>query len=152
MKKSTLKILKEVYDKQTLGVFDAIKMVSRITNDHRDFYPLASLISSGYLGFTGPIPDSPKFADTYMTHLLQAWAQGDGPQIYKSAHTMGGTTNDNSYFYLGGKGLEYLSDRKADRDRILVVAIISLLSALIVAVASEPIKRYLNEPHAVSSK
>jgi len=45
----TLKILETLVGKGELTLEELVKLLPKKTNDHRDLYPLASLISLGYI-------------------------------------------------------------------------------------------------------
>jgi len=45
----TIKILKALQDKGELTVEELFNLIPKKSNDHRDLYPLASLISLGYI-------------------------------------------------------------------------------------------------------
>lgn len=138
MKRVYRNILKSIYENQTLSVSEVVSSVERIHYDHRDFYPLVGLISGGYIGTTLPLMDG-KYAESYMAQQLQAISQGPGTQRYRLVETYG--DDDDSYFYIAGKGLDYFAARQSDAKKLVVATLLSFMSALFVAFASEPIRK-----------
>lgn len=131
-------LLHAIYENQTLDVLEVIKRVERVHNDHRDFYPLVGLISGGYIGTTLPLMEG-NYAESYMAQQIQAISQGPGPQRYRLVQTF--SDADDSYFYIAGKGLDYFAARQSDAKKLFVATLLSFMSALFVAFASEPIKK-----------
>lgn len=112
--------------------------MERVHDDHRDFYPLVGLLSGDYIGTTLPLPDG-QYSESLMAQQLQAISQGPGAQTYKNVRTM--SDMDDSYFYIGGKGLDYFASRHSDFRKLAIATMLSFMSALFVAFASEPIKK-----------
>lgn len=141
MKGSYRALLKRIYKSNSVHARDAIARVERTHGDHRDFYPLVSLINSGHIGYTGatPSPDS-QFPDTDLAYVFQCYSQGPGKQTYKTVKIMRGIESEDVYFYVGAKSIEYFETRKSDNRKIIISAFFSLLAGLTVALASYYLK------------
>lgn len=137
MKKVYLKLLQDIYKNQTLNLREVVNRVERIHGDHRDFYPLIGLFESGYIGTTIPIIDG-KYSASMMTWQLQAISQGRGRQMYRRVEVE--DMDEDNYFYISGKGIEFFANRDADTKRIRTSFYLSLFAALFVAFMAEPIK------------
>tara|TARA_R110002050_G_scaffold59277_10_gene132738 strand:+ start:618 stop:980 length:363 start_codon:yes stop_codon:yes gene_type:complete len=101
-------------------------------NDHRDFYALAALLDSGYIGFTGPIKlDEENNVNIYrQVRIFQAYSQGDGTQTYQD-ETILGSNNPDSYMYIGSKGIEYFHNRSESRKGWYLTFTLALIGAII---------------------
>lgn len=131
MKKSHHEILEYIFDNDDSGIKELASMMTRKHNDHRDFYALAALIDSGYIGFTGPVWDKEDGSlDVYkQVRLFQAYSQGDGTQTYD------GTTifakKEDSHLYVASKAIEYFHARSESRKGWYLTAGLALISAII---------------------
>jgi hypothetical protein len=118
-----------------------IEKVERVYKDHRDFYPLVSLINSGHIGYAGEDYDPKKpYAATYLAKVFQCYSKGHGPQSYEGTDVALGVESEKVYFYIGPKGVEYFETRRADNKKLLISAGFSLSAGVIVAVLSFGLK------------
>lgn len=137
MKGSLKKLLKAVYKKNSISVYDFVQMVERNSGDHRDFYPVIGLIKAGYLGITIPQTEKDnKFWDTITAYTLQCYSQGRGPQAYMGTHLMGEHEEDSNYFYIGPRTIEYFEARDSDKVKLFISTFLSFIAAVTVALIS----------------
>ena len=111
LKESHYQILKYIYDNDDVGIKEISSMMVRTHNDHRDFYSLAALLESGYIGFTGPVyfDDNGKLETYEQVRIFQA----------------------DSYLYIGPKSIEYFNTRSETRKGWYLVAALAFVASII---------------------
>jgi len=131
LKNSHYQILKYIYDNDDAGIKEISSIMIRTHNDHRDFYSLAALLDSEYIGFTGPVYfDNNGKLETYkQVRMFQAYSQGDGSQTYDGVTIIG--NKDDSYLYIGSKSIEYFNTRNETRKGWYLVAALALVTSII---------------------
>jgi hypothetical protein len=97
----------------------------RKKNDHRDFYGLVALLQEGYIRFTGPIVDHA----LNQAYCFQCYSQGEGQQQYKTMTIF--TSNEDSYLFIGPKGLAYFHQRSELRRGWIAVTVLALIASII---------------------
>ncbi|MGS0941086.1 hypothetical protein ACVA51_11000 [Pseudomonas luteola] len=141
MKLDYHQVLEHIYKEEMVEAKKLFSMMRRKKGNHSDFFPLAALLKDGYIGYTGGYDPESKYCEVHLAEQFQAYSQGPGTQRYGNTTVLSGS-DEQLYFYLAGKGIEYFHSRKSDRTRLLTAALLSLASALLVAFLSEPIKHY----------
>ena len=135
MNKSLQMLLKKIYDDNCMPASEVVRLVESRTGDHRDFYPLAALVEANYFGFTGGQPkDDDQFRSTYLSHTFQCYRQGRGRQSYMSVTVFDRPDNDEVYFYIGPKAVEFFESRRSDTKKLLASACLSFFAAVTVAI------------------
>ena len=131
LKESHYQILKYIYDNDDVGIKEISSMMVRTHNDHRDFYSLAALLESGYIGFTGPVyfDDNGKLETYEQVRIFQAYSQVDSQQTYDGV-TITAKKND-SYLYIGPKSIEYFNTRSETRKGWYLVAALAFVASII---------------------
>lgn len=126
MKRKYHEILQYIYEHEEAGIREISAQMIRKNNDHRDFYGLVALLQSGYIGFTGlQCPES-----LYQAYFFQCYAQGKGAQTYKTVQLLE-SENEDSYFYIGAKGIEYFHQRSESRKGWYLAAAFALIASII---------------------
>jgi len=75
----TIKILEVLREKGELTLEELFNLIPKKSNDHRDLYPLASLISLGYIedDMLTPIEEKKKENIHLIAYKLYAWSTAD---------------------------------------------------------------------------
>lgn len=128
----TIKILEILREKGELTLQDLFNLIPKKSNDHRDLYPLASLISLGYIedDMLTPIADKKKENIHLIACKLYAWSTADDDFAeYKdiSWKTSGSKLKDRK-LAITGEGYLYLDrelTRTNDRRFSFLLAILS---------------------------
>ncbi len=131
MKRDHHEILEYIYKNDEAGIRELSALMKRKHNDHRDFYALSALLKEGYIEFTGPnCKEALVQAQTF-----QCYSQGTGQQAYKNTNLF--SNEEDSYFFIGAKGIAYFHQRSELRKGWLIVAalsvLVSIMSGVIVA-------------------
>lgn len=135
MNKSLQILLKKIYDDNCMPASDVVRLVESRTGDHRDFYPLAALVEANYLGFTGGQPKGDdQFRNSYLAQTFQCYRQGRGTQSYMNVTMFDRPDNDEVYFYIGPKAVEFFESRRSDTKKLLASACLSFFAAVTVAI------------------
>ena len=135
MNKSLQMLLKKIYDDNCMPASDVVRLVESRTGDHRDFYPLAALVEANYLGFTGGQPkEDDQFRNSYLAQTFQCYRQGRGTQSYMNVTVFDRPDNDEVYFYIGPKAVEFFESRRSDTKKLLASACLSFFAAVTVAI------------------
>ena len=126
MKRTYHEILSYIHENEESGIREISSMMVRGRNDYRDFYGLVSLLQGGYIGFTGPIiPEA-----SHQARLFQCYAQGHGFQTCGDVQLFE-SDNEDSYLYIGPKGIEYFHQRAESRKSWIIAAILALIASII---------------------
>lgn len=128
----TINILKVLKKEGELTLEEIAKLIPKKTNDHRDFYPLASLISMGYMedDMRTSIENKKKENIHLIAYKLFAWSKADHDFAeYKgnSWRTSHSRLKDGK-FAITGEGYLYLErelTRNSDRKFAFLLAILS---------------------------
>ncbi|MGA5718162.1 hypothetical protein ACPCWF_05955 [Pseudomonas atacamensis] len=143
MNRSLRKILKRVYDANCLPASDVVSLIEIRTGDHRDFYPLAALVEANYLAFTGGQPKAgEQFRNSLLAQTFQCYRQGRGSQSYKNVTVFDREANEEIYFYIGPKAIEFFENRRSDTMRLLTSAGLSFFAAVTVAVITYMLRKF----------
>ena len=130
----TIKILKVLKEKGELTLEELFNMIPKKSNDHRDLYPLASLISLGYIedDMRTSIEDKKKENIHLIAYKLYAWSIADG-NFAEYKGTSWRTSNSrlkDGMFAITGEGYLYLEKelaRNSDRRFAFFLAILSAI-------------------------
>ncbi|MFC3681553.1 hypothetical protein [Bacterioplanoides pacificum] len=125
MKQNYHQILEYIYKNEEAGIREVSRMMVRKYDDHRDFYGLAALLKEGYIGFTGPIHEE----TLNQVETFQCYSQGEGRQTY--GRTTLFSKNEDSYFYIGPKGISYFHQRWELRRGWYIVAVLTLVASIV---------------------
>jgi hypothetical protein len=129
MKRTDHDLLSYINENQEAGIREISSLMIRRKNDYRDFYGLVAFLQGGYIGFTGPIVPEP----SNQARLFQCYSQGRGFQRCGDVELLP-TDNEDSYFYIGPKGIDYFHQRAEVRTGWFVAAIYALCTSVISAV------------------
>ena len=143
MKKAHHQILSYVYEEEEVGIRELSSLMARGKGDHRDFYGLVALLQAGYVGFTGPVHSDA----TEQAHLFQCYAQGQGLQQSGNVQLLP-SDNDDSYLYIGARGIEYFHQRSEARKGWILAAVFSLVASVISGV----VVSQLTSPHGATER
>lgn len=130
----TINILKVLKKEGELTLEEIVKLIPEKTKDHRDFYPLASLISMGYIedDMRTLIEDKKKENIHLIAYKLYAWSKADHDFAeYKgnSWRTPNSRLKDRK-LAITGEGYLYLDvelTRNSDRRFAFLLAILSAI-------------------------
>lgn len=127
----TIKILEVLKAKGELTLEELVKLIPNETNDHRDLYPLASLISLGYIEDDLLIPIEEKKIENIhlIAYKLYAWSTADDSAQYKNLSWISPNSKLKERTYaITGDGYLYLErelTRNRDRRFAFLLAILS---------------------------
>jgi len=127
----TLKILETLVGKGELTLEELVKLLPKKTNDHRDLYPLASLISLGYIedDLMTPIEEKKIENIHLIAYKLYAWSTADDSAQYKNLSWISPNSKLKERAYaITGDGFLYLEReliRNSDRRFAFLLAILS---------------------------
>lgn len=134
MNKSMRRVLKGIYESNSLPADKVVRLVDSRYGDHRDFYPLAALVEANYLDFTGGQPKKDdEFRNSLLAQTFQCYRQGRGKQSYKNVTVFDRTEKDEVYFYVGPKTIEFFESRRSDTKKLWTSACLSFFAAVTVA-------------------
>ena len=128
----TMKILKVLKEKGELTLEELFNLIPKKSNDHRDLFPLASLISLGYIedDMRASIEEKKKENIHLIVYKLYAWSMADGNfaeykgNSWRTAHSR----LKDGKFAITGEGYLYLDrelTRNSDRRFAFLLAILS---------------------------
>lgn len=130
----TMKILKVLKEKGELTLEELFNLIPKISNDHRDLYPLASFISLGYVedDMKASIEEKKKENIHLIAYKLYAWSMADGNFAeYKGISWRASNLKlKHGKFAITGDGYLYLDrelTRNSDRRFAFFLAILSAI-------------------------
>lgn len=126
MKRAYHDMLSYVYEQEEVGIRKLSNQMARRKGDHRDFYGLVALLHAGYVGFTGPVHGDA----TEQAYLFQCYAQGEDLQQSGNVQLLT-AENEDSYLYIGAKGIEYFHQRSEARKGWILAAVFSLVASVV---------------------
>ncbi|WP_439870169.1 hypothetical protein ACTABV_08375 [Pseudomonas fragariae (ex Marin et al. 2024)] len=127
--------LKKIYTVNSMPAIEFVGLIDRRYGDHRDFYPLVALVESGYLGFTGGQPkEDMQFRSSLLAQTFQCYRQGRGKQSYKNVTVFDHDEDDEVYFYVGPRAIDFFESRRSDTKKLLTSAFLSFFAAVTVAI------------------
>jgi len=143
MKQKTYRLLKRVSKEGELPLNEAMLLCARKINGHKDLYPLALLVESGYLGLTYNITP-PENAEEMREFVMARYfymnllpRDGDGTVTYEGMKMNGANFAESEKVFVKAKGFLYLADVQNRRNERIISYIIGFLSALTVVILSE---------------
>jgi hypothetical protein len=143
MNKSLRKVLKRIYNANYLPASEVVKLIEVRAGDHHDFYPLAALVEANYLAFTGGQPkEEEQFRNSLLAQTFQCYRQGRGHQSYKNVTVFDREENEEVYFYIGPKAIEFFENRRSDTMKLLTSTGLSFFAAVTVAVIAYWLRKF----------
>lgn len=142
---TSTKILKSLRDRGEMKLEDVAKILPRKFGDHRDFYPLASLVSQGYVENSySSFSSMPEKQDLASKNQLIAWklyamSAADKSATYKGHHWSihgGDESLKGQILALTGSGYLRLEEGAVRRNDRLFSIGLAVLSAALAAVAT----------------
>ncbi|WP_148058599.1 hypothetical protein [Pseudomonas frederiksbergensis] len=129
-------VLKYIYQRNEVRLYDLTEKMARPYKDHRDFYPIAGLVLEGFVGFTGSVPKPNENSNDlrhqdayYLSRIFQCHSQGMGKQEYQEIHLI--NASNNSCLFIAAKGLLYFHEYYERRREWWSVAALGLASAIV---------------------
>lgn len=136
-----LSLLRGVSEEGEISVSNLSKLLKKRHGDHRDYYPLVSLIESEHLGisFNHTPPEGAENKREYtLSHSLYMLSleqkNGEAPE-YNGIISTGSLSPDNEKVFLKSKGalfLAELTEKRRDRLVYFLLGLISGITALVV--------------------
>ena len=127
-------LLRKIVKDREVNLSEISKCLSKQFGDHRDFYPLATLYTAGYIGSTFKADNDPDFdSSLYMAAMFYTACMGPGRQNYMMFtffNSEDGRSREK--FYATAKADMYFAELRQKRiDRV-----VTLLSSVAVGVLS----------------
>jgi hypothetical protein len=152
MRRTALRILKQVAKQGEVSLSTAIRMASSIHKSHLDQYPLALLLEEGYLGITvNHIPPEGmemmrEFSLAVTLHMFTLPRDAHGIIHYLGIKSSGSLDPEKERVFLKSKGYLYL-DERAQRSWDRLWSFIAGFSAgCLVAIATAWARKKLGLP------
>lgn len=144
----TIKILKVLREKGELTLEDLFNLIPKNSKGHRDLYPLASLISLGYLedDMLTPIEDKKKENIYLIAYKLYAWRKADDDFAeYKDISWKTSCSKlKHGKFAITGEGYLYLDRELTQTNDRRFLFLLAILSAVLGSPITSVITNLIN--------
>lgn len=136
-----LSLLRSVSEEGEISVSSLSKLLKKRHGDHRDYYPLVSLIESEHLGISfnhNPAEGAEKKREYSLSHslyMLSLERKNGEPVEYNGIVSTGSLSADNEKVFLKSKGalfLAELAEKRRDRLVYFLLGLISGITALVI--------------------
>lgn len=135
MKISSHKMLKLINKKREVSLADLMPLIEKVFNDYRDYYPIAQLCISGYVGCEMKHGSDEHTDEKLLASILYSFATGE-KRVNNFTSTSDVATPEMYMFYSTSKAELYFAEVRSKRsDRIYAMVIgvvVGIFTAIVV--------------------